>query len=50
MSFEMSPPPLKEQASEAQDKAEFLMGTSKSIPLWCDDWRSRSQHGRSFNP
>ena len=26
------------------------MGTSKNIPLWCDDRRSRSQHGRSFNP
>jgi sulfate transport system ATP-binding protein len=27
-----------------------LQGTSKNIPLWCDDRRSRSQHGRSFNP
>jgi hypothetical protein len=25
MSFEMPPPPLMEQASETQDKAEFLM-------------------------
>ena len=28
----------------------FLMGTSKNIPLWCDDRRSSSQRGRSFNP
>ena len=32
---------------EAVDK---LMGTSKNIPLWCDDRRSSSQRGRSFNP
>jgi hypothetical protein len=25
-------------------------GTSKNIPLWCDDRRSSSQRGRSFNP
>jgi hypothetical protein len=29
---------------------ELPMGTSKNIPLWCDDWRSSSQRGRSFNP
>jgi hypothetical protein len=27
--------------------AEIIMGTSKNK---CDDRRSRSQHGRSFNP
>jgi DDE superfamily endonuclease len=27
-----------------------LKGTSKNIPLWCDDRRSSSQRGRSFNP
>jgi len=27
-----------------------IMGTSKNIPLWCDDRRSSSQRGRSFNP
>ena len=26
------------------------LGTSKNIPLWCDDRRSSSQRGRSFNP
>src|ERR1700680_1506987 len=28
----------------------YLTGTSKNIPLWCDDRRSSSQWGRSFNP
>ena len=27
-----------------------LLGTSKNIPLWCDDRGSSSQRGRSFNP
>jgi hypothetical protein len=26
------------------------MGTSKNIPLWCDDRGSSSQRGRSFDP
>ena len=29
---------------------EIHKGTSKNIPLWCDDRRSSSQRGRSFNP
>ena len=28
----------------------FKFNTSKNIPLWCDDRRSSSQRGRSFNP
>jgi hypothetical protein len=28
----------------------IVQGTSKNIPLWCDDRRSSSQRGRSFNP
>jgi hypothetical protein len=35
---------------ECGPDADKSMGTSKNIPLWCDDRRSRSQHGRSFNP
>ncbi len=36
---------------EVEDDARnVLMGTSKNIPLWCDDRRSSSQRGRSFNP
>jgi hypothetical protein len=32
------------------DLGAIFMGTSKNFPLWCDDWRSSSQRGRSFNP
>jgi hypothetical protein len=28
----------------------MLLGTSKNIPLWCDDRGSSSQRDRSFNP
>ena len=30
--------------------AYMLEGISKNIALWCDDRRSSSQQGRSFNP
>ena len=33
-----------------EGKRDILVGTSKNIPLWCDDRRSSSQRGRSFNP
>jgi len=36
--------------ANARSCAFQYLGTSKNIPLWCDDRRSSSQRGRSFNP
>jgi Major Facilitator Superfamily len=38
------------KSSNHRRERQILEGTSKNIPLWCDDRRSSSQRGRSFNP
>jgi hypothetical protein len=42
--------PTDSQIAHIAYTAGQLEGTSKNIPLWCDDRRSSSQRGRSFNP